>query len=563
MDDSIMARELTQEEIMKFPLEVRKQMADQVRAQNTPEKLQKRIAEERQRINIGEDPIKTALFPRGMAQAAGSQGDPLGAGVGDFFSTLGRAIASSPEGKGFLESMAQTKGEGFWGDLLRSPELGAAVFAAPFVAPAIAGMTTAGASPLAAGAIGGLVEGGFVGLSSQASKMGEGKKFDPVQFAIDLGVSAMTPIVGSAFKTASKPIKNWMMSIAEKKINPALSKISSELSGVSQEALEIASTKKGRSRLIESAGKAKELGDGILNALDNIDETYQFNNKLHLALSDMPEISTKNVINSLETSLKKLRTGLQTTPKTAAGDRIEKELLSAKSLGEKMSAVDFRDMRKDIDFMVKFDVEGADLINGAMKKAREQAKNDLLDASKFNPDYAEIMKDYSNVLDVRDNLYKNYLGTRADIREKRIESFVNNLFGRNKTHAQNAIKDMENVFGESFIDEIKLTSLAKEMVKDGAIPFFPVQTTGRAAIGGLGTAGQIGAGVLTGNIPLMGTGLATGALSSPKIAPRVLEGVRGLSSGNIISDLATNPILQRTVPALLRPGVQQGLGDFQ
>jgi len=277
----------------------------------------------------------------------------------------------------------------------------------------------------------------------------------------------------------------------------------------------------------------------------------------------MPEINTKNVVKSLKDDLSKVKSGLQTKPKIVAAEELADQIKMFDNFGNKADAKTFREMRKDLDFTIQFDKPGADLVNNALQRARKEAKDALINASEGTP-YAETMKNYSKMLDARESLYKK-LGKRSDVREARIESFVGNLFGRYKTAQQDIIKNLDEVFGQNFTEEIKLTTLANEIVKEGKIPFFPTQFTGRSLLGGTVAAGSYMAG---------GPGAAALplAMSSPQLASRGLGLSRGMGemAGNTIGggmglagDIMTNPYLQRTIPGLARIPLQQGLRGEQ
>lgn len=570
------ARRLTQEEIMALPQEVRSALANKMRAM-TPS-AEDAAQQARLQAVREENPTLSALFPRMAEQFAQGKEPSFGQSfatavtgdipsmVGRTASALGEAGYSALQGKDFeeigrqyMQTLQSPEGRNLVESIIKDPATPIAAALGPAVLPlAKTGLL---------GAIGaGLIEGTAIGASRQAERYGSDKDFDASQFAIDVGTSTMMPIVGQAFKMAAKPLKDKMMAIAKDKINPLLKGIASELSGISRETLETASTKQGRQKLIEMAGKTNEIGDQLLDVLDNIDEHYKFNSQINLALADMPEISTVNVVKSLEDDLAKLKSGLKTGPKVQAADAIENQVKALKELPDKISAVDFRNMRKDLDYAVNFEKEGSDLINDALKRARTQAKEDLIGAAK-GTDYAKDMADYSRILQARDDLYQ-IIGKRSDVRERRIEGFLNNLFGKNKTAQQKVVKNLSDILGDDLFEQTKLSTLANEIVKEGKIPVFASQTTGRTLRGDIGTGAQIGLGLMTGQPTLVATGLGTGALSSPSFAPRILGATRMASQipGQTMQGLGgllSNPYLQRTIPALTRNQIQMGLAGEQ
>lgn len=551
--------------------------------------LNKSIENERKATLQQENPTISALFPRGIETQAqdGGIGRTIGAGIGDTFSLAGRLIDSARDFEGatlkekldnYLKSVGETKGEGFLSEVLRHPATGAALTMAPVLGAAGLGtMTTAG------------VEGLGVAGVSQASRIGEGKDLSPSEAMIDIGASLAMPGFGQVFKRYTPQMKSMILKSAEG-LNKVTKGLASELSGISSEALEIARTKRGREKLILMAGRSKQIGDKLLDKMDNIDQYYKYEDQLKTALNDMPEIDSDNVIKTLESEIKKL--GNLPNELAAKGrlegylDGIKKDFTKTIETKEKIGtesgdfftdwgspvgkdiykttkkevlgsipALKFRDLRRRLDVSIDHNQEGADLFNNAMKKARHQAMVDLEEAGKGTP-YAETINNYAEMLKARDRLYSK-IGKRSDIREDRIESFTANLFGKNKTNRQDIVKDIDDIFGENFTEQIKLSTLADEIVKEGGIPYFASQTTGRSLKGELGSGVQAMIGASTGQPWMFGTAAGTLALSSPRFAPKMLNAIdatgRGLAQApDIAKKIMTNPYLQQTIPGLAR-----------
>lgn len=531
-----------------------------------------------------ENPILSAIAPRQMKRIATEQETgSLGAATGDVLSLAGRLIDSAGEFAGdtweqkinnFISETSKTKGDGWASEILRHPATGAAIAIAPLLP------TLSGGSALTAG----LIEGGAVAGVSQLARLGEGRELSPGEALSDIGLSVALPGFAPAFKKFAPQAKEMVLSAMDNVISKPVRFLSSELTGISKDALDIASKKTGRKKLVEMAGKANEIGDRLLKSLDDIDNNYQFEDKLKLALDDMPEIGPSEVIKSLNQSINKLG---NLPNELAAKSRIKgyldgivedfaqykkttKDVLETKKRDvdifgmpkkkkvtevikelKPLPANKFRALRKRLDVSIDHTQDGADLFNEAMKKARAIAKDDLIRASAGTP-YKETMEQYSKVLDAREQLYKE-LGTRADVRERRVESFINSLFGKNKTKRQDVMKNLDEVFGQDFTNEIQLTTLANEIVKEGKIPFFPMQFTGRAA---LGPVTALGAGSIN---PALA--IPPAVLSSPQMATQTLGLSRDLGqiAGQTVGggmglagDIMSNPYLQRTVPGLAR-----------
>jgi hypothetical protein len=544
----------------------------------TPEEQQSILQTQQNQQNLSqvreENPALSAMFPRMAQRSAEGQegfGGNIAAAGADILSGAGRTAMAyggllgnlslkagealgmlekgeAPNfeqiGRDFLNEMQTPEGKGLIGSIVKDPRTAVGLG----MGGALLGMAKTG---LKGASMAGGIEGLTTGLTGQMANIGEGKDISAGEFAMDVGLSTALPGVAAG-------LKKYVAPAFTKVINPAVTRLASELSGISTEALNVASSKIGRQKIVEMAGKSKEIGDRLLNSLENIDDNFHFESDLQNALSIMPKIKTQPLVESITESIKKLESGLQTKPKQAAAQYLKTELKAFKRLPKELDASDYRNMRKDLDYSINFDEVGSDLISTALADTRRTAKQSLLDASK-GTDYEPVMKKYSDVLDKREKIY-NIIGKKPHIREGRIEGFLSNLYGKNKTARQELLKDLDDVLGENFTKDAKLATLANEIVKDGnKIPFFPVQTTGRSLMGSLGSAAAIGTGVATANPALIAAGLGSAAVSSPKM---VTYGLQGLNTApNIASDILNNPILQRTIPGLARIPIQQKMGN--
>lgn len=296
-------------------------------------------------------------------------------------------------------------------------------------------------------------------------------------------------------------------------------KIASGLTGVSEEALETAGTKTGAKALRAAAGNQQEIGQDILNALDNIEDYLPEKDIINKAVTEMPPIDINKTINVLESAKIKNPVGSA----KQANAKID-EMIKDLRISEKIEATEFRQLRKQIDAEIgdAFGKESSRYIE-ALKKARNQMKNDLITAAEEtgNTEYVDAMKSLSEKLGKSEKVIK-ILGKDAATRERRIESFVSTLFGNNKKMRRKAVEDLGEIFGQDFLEQSKLANLAAEFGEEGIPGLLPRQTTGRSA---LGTLGAIGAG--TAGQPVVAGGLL--AASSPKLTTAGLRaaGVAG------------------------------------
>ena len=147
-----------------------------------------------------------------------------------------------------------------------------------------------------------------------------------------------------------------------------------------------------------------------------------------------------------------------------------------------------------------------------------------------NPQYAEAMRSMANKMRIIDDL-KGYIGKSEQARNRKIQGFIDNLFGKNKEDAQRVISELGEVLGNDFIQESKLARLAGELGPEGVPGLTPRQPTGRSGFGLGAGASQLAAGLGTGNLPLAASGVGTLGLTSPRAASGILSTLGGVQRG--------------------------------
>lgn len=520
-------RPLTQEELQVEPFQTfgpeptQQDQARDFEASLTPQDretmaLNEAIGQQRLATEQQEAPIGSAILPRFTeAQAMGRGGveQTLSTGA-DLLSLLGRTIASAPElfsdqEKSFVTDLAKTKGTGFIEDIIRSPELGAAALTAPVSIPLAAGRGLLGLSAVSAG------EGLLGGAVTQAEKVGGGQPFDPAELITDVALSAVTP---SFLKGAGQVIK--------KTFNPVLGRLTAELTNVSEEALRKSKGNfgKGAKELQAAAGTAEVIGEKILKMLDDVEVNQAFKGEIDQILQQTPNIKTKGIIDALKDAIPPGKIPFE----RQATKEIKAIITGIKADGKELTALAYRDLRKRLDFNISFDKEEANIVNTALKKARKVAQQTLIEATPKQ--YASTMKKWSSSIKAKDAL-KRVLGKTSDTREAKIEGFVSNLFGKNKSHRQKIIRRIDDAFGENFSEKIKLNKLADELGPQGIPSIMSRTFTGRSALGGIAghsLGGPTGA--------VIGLGL-----SSPKIASGTL-GLTDFVQNQFLKGAGSSPV---------------------
>lgn len=307
--------------------------------------------------------------------------------------------------------------------------------------------------------------------------------------------------------------------------------LASELSGISRPALEMASSKAGRTALQQAAGQQGRIASDLVDAIDQFETHIPEAAQVQKAVKQMSGVDISPAIKALEDAKPKSITGaLSPEQKTVAGkiDQYIEFLKGGKDKGAQLMypAEDALSLRRVLDSPIDYTtgVPNPKEVQGALFSARQALKNSLLDAAKVsgNAEYKSAMSAWAKKLDVLDDVKNAALGSGSDYsKQARATFFVNSLFGKGVTagQKQELVQKLDQVFGSNFLEQSKNARYAAELGEGGKAAFLPVQHTGRAALGatvghylgdlmGHGTAGGV-----------VGGGLA--ALSSPAIATRV------------------------------------------
>jgi hypothetical protein len=173
-----------------------------------------------------------------------------------------------------------------------------------------------------------------------------------------------------------------------------------------------------------------------------------------------------------------------------------------------VSAKEFRDLRRDLDVPVDWDAEGAQIKNDALKAGRTTMKNQLLQAAEASGDkgYADAMRGWSDKLDKLERI-KDLLGKTGKARDKRVEQFVNNLFGKNSAYKQDLMRDLDAIFKTDLVDRARAADMAASLGEGGKPAWLPRQVTGAS----------VKAAAVLNTIPVAGQ-VATLGTASPRIA---------------------------------------------
>jgi len=269
----------------------------------------------------------------------------------------------------------------------------------------------------------------------------------------------------------------------------AAGKMAQELSSVSEEALRMNATKEGRKALQAAAGKEYEIGQRLVQMLDNPKEYAPNKAMVDNALKGMGNIDMMPVIKALQDAKIKRPSGKLFPHEKAANDAIQADInaLFGTNGRTALPAAEVVDIRQAMDEVIDHsgDQKQLAIVNNAKLKGRKVMR-DLLEnqaVATGNPEYIQGMKTLHKQLDARDRLSR-FLGKNKEAREDRAESFISNMWGKNKKNRQTVMADIGEAFGKDFLEESKLANLAAQLGEEGKPGFYSRSTTGRSKLGG-------------------------------------------------------------------------------
>jgi hypothetical protein len=154
------------------------------------------------------------------------------------------------------------------------------------------------------------------------------------------------------------------------------------------------------------------------------------------------------------------------------------------------------------------------------------------------------MQSWSGKLDKLERI-KDLLGKTGTARDKRVEQFISNLFGKNNKYKTELMADVDKIFGGNTVSRAKAADNAKKFGESGKPGLLPVY----------GTGGSVNAAVNMGLVlPRAAAAVGTLGTASPLIASRfTLPMLTKLEQGLKASGIAMTPRAASTLAALKKP----------
>lgn len=393
----------------------------------------------------------------------------------------------------------------------------------------------------------GAAEGAASGLIHQAEDVAlKGEEFSPKELAIETGVSAAAPAVISGAVGATTKFANF-----------ALGKLASQLSNVSEATLRKWGTGlgKGAKELQEIHGKQKQIGDQILDALENFDDYIPEKQIVDQALERMPPIPMKRTIDAAQSALNDIP---MKNTNAAEVSKLKSVIKDIKAKGAELSATEFKKFRSQIDKIADFNSPGHKHAEDAAIKIRRSMQKELLEVADAsgNPEVAPAMKVWSEKLGKRDAILEE-IGGNAKTRERKVGQFLSTLFNKNKETKQKALADISEVFGEDFVKQSKLLQMSDEIIWEGGGKYakvLPNMPTGKAGAALTPGVAQVTTGLMTGNPSLVVSGLGTMGAASPMVSSKMLSAtsLADLVADKTIGDLTSKQIASQAARSATR-----------
>jgi len=285
--------------------------------------------------------------------------------------------------------------------------------------------------------------------------------------------------------------------------NKIIGRASEELSGVSEEALRKAKgfpifQRGGRKELEQFADKQDEIGQRLIDKIQELSKGMPEQEAVQKSLEGMGDMSLESAIEALESAKSKIGgEGIKFRNERSASSLIDDYINQLKSVKEtdptyfrntgktkEVPATSYKKIRERLDQNINYDIEGANLVNDALKTGRTTMKDELIKKAELSGDfeYAKNMKSWGDKIDKIER-YAKMLGGDPETQSARIEKFIGTLFGKNTKNKRKFMADFEELYGGETLREAKLASLAGEFGKEGKAGIFPRQFTGKAILG--------------------------------------------------------------------------------
>ena len=280
------------------------------------------------------------------------------------------------------------------------------------------------------------------------------------------------------------------------------------------------------SKIAKNPNAAHDLGQVVVDRVKNFDQYLPNAAAVDKMVANLPPIDANQIISALERSRPKLMVGASAKSASTKIDELISDVSKLTAQDGTVPASLARQIKQTFDAEVgdAFGKESSAYIS-ALKNGRHDIAKALESAAERSgvPEYKQAMQDYTRRLGALDKVTARLGGDEATMRG-RVESYISNLGGANKTEARKAFAELADIMGEDFAAQAQAIATAKKAMPQGSLPIFPTHTTGRSILGlNAAIAAASGGGSALAAIPLA-------TLSSPLLASGAIAGTHGLAS---------------------------------
>jgi hypothetical protein len=318
---------------------------------------------------------------------------------------------------------------------------------------------------------------------------------------VGMGALNLTGIGGgkAAFDVAAKAAHG-----TAKGVNKVVGTLAEESSGVSQPALRMMGTEKGREGLKANFGTQHEIGQELVK---NIYGGDVWNNmpkgqEIRAVLKEVPGVDVNNLTSKVKMPESTVRPESQ-----AAAQKLYGHIEDFYKMVDETGTIPAEKLflyRQEIDNVLQDanafgNVDKNSAYIAGLKGIRKNIRNELENAGSGTM-YSPMMKDLAKKLDALDDMHR-LLGKTEKGAELKAESFIRNINNLGKQERLEWLKNYEDLFGGDYAERAKMAMYSEQVGREGRGSFRSKTRTGRVSIGE-GVNLPVGSPLLAGRVTL-------------------------------------------------------------
>jgi hypothetical protein len=288
-------------------------------------------------------------------------------------------------------------------------------------------------------------------------------------------------LIKQIFKTPVKSIAKGFVE-APRKVTGAVAR---ELTKIPEETLTKYATKEGRRELAKSYAREAPTADALVRKVYT--QKLPEEDLVDAFIQQADDIPLQPIIDKLEKAKESIK--FKKTNRSSI-NAINKLIDDYKGVGETASASEFRELRKELDYILGdvYEKEGLSLAQKAFKGIRKDMKEALINASP--KEYKNVMAEYARKMNSRSDI-KELLGKDMGRKAKeRAEGLLTAVEGKRGTFKKQALEQFDDLYGTNFTKRAETMHQARQIAAEPAPPgggftasTFPKIATGWGKLG--------------------------------------------------------------------------------